>query len=326
MTDRRLALTCLLLGACSADRAGDAASQSPVLRLAPAIEVPAAANAVAGALEAALAKASAVDALVAPDAAAATAAALACRAARPAVRIVAIAGPAAAAAKLVDDGTAAAVIERPTAAAAAIDLVLLAVSGIAPPERLLIGARILTKANAAAGGKPVPAPGDFVLDLLRRQHGDTLTTTPTIDVVFRIGVVVAAGDDPFLAALRDELFAAAKRYPQLAAEPYATVAAAVAANVNGLLVAPTDEPTAVAARQAAATDVKVVAVGREPLGAPPLRFAGVDEERLGAAAGEALRDLLGAGGTVAELQRAGDPFAAARAAGLGRALGATRRP
>jgi hypothetical protein len=79
-------------------------------------------------------------------------------------------------------------------AAAAIDLALLYSHGITIPPRLPLGCRVLTRANAAAGGAARPFAGDFALQMLRGQHTQVLTTTPSVDVVFTIGCV-RCGDD-----------------------------------------------------------------------------------------------------------------------------------
>ena len=58
--------------------------------------------------------------------------------------------------KYVADGLLDATLEYPTGAAAAIDMALLACSGIAPPRRIVLGTRIYTKATLAKGGTLVP--------------------------------------------------------------------------------------------------------------------------------------------------------------------------
>ena len=119
-----------------------------------------------------------------------------------------------------DDAADALVIET-TGAEAVIDLALLAANGIAIPQtRIPIGTRIITRADAVAGGERFAAPGDFVLQMLRQQHRDALQpggessfsmlalTPPAADVA-RSALADAA------LQLSDELLEAAGRHPQI---------------------------------------------------------------------------------------------------------------
>jgi hypothetical protein len=69
-----------------------------------------------------------------------------------------------------------ATIEYPTCAAGAIDLALLACNGVQLPRRIVVGTRVWTPANQAAGGAAVPSAGDIMLADLRAHHGAELTT------------------------------------------------------------------------------------------------------------------------------------------------------
>ena len=256
------------------------------------------------------------------DAAAATAAAAYRKNGRTGIRFVGIGGGADGS-KLVADGLLDATVERPTGAVAAIDMALLACHGLTPPRRLAVGTRVLTKATLAAGGRQIVSPADFVLENLRRQHADVLTTQPKTDNILQIAAVVA---DP---ALRDALIAAAKRYPQVALEMRATVQESLAKDYPAVVFALADAAaTADACKAAKAKNARVVIVGAEPADAEFLCSVGADEQQLGEAAGALAKELLGeAGGAIVELPDAADAAATrARHEGFVKALGLAQKP
>ncbi|HEU4420527.1 MAG TPA: substrate-binding domain-containing protein [Planctomycetota bacterium] len=242
-------------------------------------------------------------------------AALACKQKqRTSIRIVGIGGSAEAQQRVAD-----AVIDatflHPTGAAAAIDMALLACSGIPPPRRLELGTRMFTKATLAAGGTIVPSPGDIVYEALKRQHASVLTTTPVTDVVFRIAMAHRTGGDPRQVRLGEELKTAAKRYPQIqfdyhpaegtAEQQVKLVRDFIAQNYNAILVAPED-PVALrpVCKDAIAKEIKVIVLDRE-LGSDDCTcFVGCNEKAIGKAVGTAIGTLLPNGGAIVELQGA----------------------
>lgn len=109
-----------------------------------------------------------------------------------------------------------AVIVVDTGAAAAVDFALLACDGVAPqPNRIEIGTRTITKANRAAGGSPLLAPGDVLLAMLRMEHTKILTTTPATDVIHSIGLIACQPNAPWQTATTAAVIEAADRYPQI---------------------------------------------------------------------------------------------------------------
>lgn len=224
-----------------------------------------------------------------------------------------------------DDGKADAVVtvSMQALAAAATDLCLLAVSGIAPPPQIEIGARWFTRANRAAGGQTLPSPAEFALAALRQQHAEVLTKTPKTDVVFRIGLVLG-GRDERSSRLVTALTANAREYPQLQVRLGNDPREFLDDNVNALMVAGAGSPALVeACEEATSRGIKVIGIATDlPTRAMSAR-AGIDEASLGQAAAEAIGALLPGGGHVLELgYRADDParvlcrngFAAALAA------------
>ena len=270
-------------------------------------------------------------------------AALACKQKqRTGVRIVGIGGSDEAR-KRVAEGVIDATFLHPTGAAAAIDMALLACSGIAPPRRILLGTRMFTKATLAAGGTIVPAPGDVMVEALRRQHASVLTTTPTTDVVFRIAMAHRTGGDPRRARLGEELKAAAKRYPQIQFDCRAAegtpeqqvnlVRDFIAQNYNAILVAP--EPVAPevgvalgpVCKEAIAREIKVVVLESELGSEDYTCFVGCDDKAIGKAVGTAIGKLLPKGGAIVELQGAMTTSAAQqRHEGFVEALGLRKKP
>jgi hypothetical protein len=196
--------------------------------------------------------------------------------------------------------------------AAAVDLALLWSHGTAPPSRLPLGAQIITAADQAAGGHRRPAPGDLVLQVLRGQHAELLTTTPAIDVVFRVAFV---GSSPATVALRPKVAAAVKRYPQLelSAEPGGAIAPVeLAATIEALgkrgcraaliAVDPAGEVLPAAAK-GAADKAQLALLLLDPLlrAQPAHAVIHGDPEIAGRAVADTLRQLLPAGGQVMEV-------------------------
>ncbi|MFO1077411.1 MAG: substrate-binding domain-containing protein [Planctomycetota bacterium] len=213
----------------------------------------------------------------------------------------------------VANGTLDATFEYPTCGAEAIDLALLACSGVQLPKQLQLGTRTYTKANLAAGGAAIPAPGDIALASLRREHAAILTTEPKTDQVFRIGMAQCTDTEPWRAAMRDDMKRAAARYPQLALDYRAAdndiekqrgiVRDFILQNFNCILVSP-KESLALAAvcKEAMAAGIKVVVIDRA-LGSDDYTcFVGGDNTAIGRAAGDYIKTLLPTGGTIVELE------------------------
>jgi ABC-type sugar transport system substrate-binding protein len=264
-------------------------------------------------------------------------AALACKQKqRTGVRIVGV-GASTEAQKRLAEGVIDATVLCPTCADAAIDMALLACSGIAPRPRLLLGTRLYTKATQASGGRLVPSPDDIFVQGLRMQHANVLTTTPTIDVVFRVGLALCTGGQPRRARIGEELQSAAKRYPQIqfdyrvAESPEQEQKLArdlIAQNYNAILMAPSDPSTlAPVCKEAIAKEIKVIVLDRELEGADGTCFVACDEKSIGRAAATAVKELLPKGGAIVELQGAMTTSTAQqRHEGFVEALGLRKKP
>ena len=217
--------------------------------------------------------------------------------------------------QLVRDGVIDATFAYPTCGAEAIDLALLACSGIDVPKRIELGTVEYTKAAIAAGGRRVTSPGEFMLANLRQQHGDVLTTEPMTDVVFRIGMAQCTDDEPWRVQMGKDLEAAAARYPQIeyhyrsANDDVETqrgiVRDFIAQNFNAILISPKESRSlAAACQEAVAAGIKVIVIDRELGGEDGgfTCFIGGDNVAIGRAAGAHARTLLPAGGVIVELQ------------------------
>ena len=200
------------------------------------------------------------------------------------------------------------------AAAAAIDLALLACHGIALPPKVALGVRVVDETNAAAGGALRPGPGDVGFAVLARQHAAQLTTKPTTDVVFRMGLVASDGGEGWPARAFAAARAAAARYPQLAVEARAgdgTNARAeaalrelLAANVRVLVVALADPaPLAAVAARAAELRIAIVAIDPNLAAAPAACVVGSDPAAVGRALGDLARAALPPDAAVVLLRR-----------------------
>jgi len=205
-------------------------------------------------------------------------------------------------------GGQAALVVAPTGAAVAVDLALLSCHGIAPPRRLALGCRFLLPGGSVT---TQPAPGDFVVELLRRQHADLLTGTPQTDVVFRIGLLTLR-DDGVQRRVREQGTAAAQRYPHLVltarhadGDPARLDGIArefVAAGHRAILIA-TDDATSLGPIAVAAQERNVALIVLDPKA--ECQFAtcciGCDQHTLGRAAGEAAKLLAPNGAAIVEL-------------------------
>lgn len=220
-------------------------------------------------------------------------------------------------------------------AAAAVDLALLRCSGITIPLRLPLGCRVMTHANAAAGGTARPFAGDFALQTLRAEHAKVLTTTPEIDVVFPIGCV-RVGDDATVRATEQAVMAAARRYPQLwlRSLPAAATEASLIAQATTLAQGGTQAIIVVlpAGPALSLTGLRNLTTIQPPALLaldPTLRcntadaVIGSDPETCGRALGETLRTLLPLGGKVVPVKATDldEALLAQRLGGLVAALG-----
>jgi hypothetical protein len=203
-----------------------------------------------------------------------------------------------------------------TGAAAAIDIALLWCHGITPPRQLTVGTRIVVPGDSG-GGTPSPAPGDFVLELLRHQHRDLLTAPPKTDVVFRIG----------LATLHANLVL---EHRDAGGDPARLDAAArdlMALGCRAVLVS-TDDPASLSAIAESARAGNAALIVFDPLArcAGAGCSVGCDQQTLGRAAAQAARRLLPEGAAIVEL---GDPLDGAlqvRRQGFAEALGLREHP
>lgn len=202
----------------------------------------------------------------------------------------------------------------------AVDLALLACHGVALPRQVALGLRVVDAANAAAGGALRPGPGDVGLAVLARQHAAQLTTAPTTDVVFRVGMVASVGGESGPGRAIARARAAAARYPQLVVEARVgdgTLARAESAlrelldaNVRALVVALAD-PAPLAAAAARAAELRIPIVAIEPLlrASPAACVVGSDPAAIGRALADAARGAVPAGSALVLLRPSGSAAA-----------------
>lgn len=202
----------------------------------------------------------------------------------------------------------------------AVDLALLACHGVALPRQVALGLRVVDAANVAAGGQLRPGPGDVGLAVLARQHAAQLTTTPTTDVVFRVGMVASAGGESGPGRAIARARAAAARYPQLVVEARvgdgtlaraeASLRELLAANVRAVVVALAD-PAPLAAVAARAAELRIPIVAIEPLlrASPAACVVGSDPAAVGRALADAARIAVPAGGALLLLRPSGSAVA-----------------
>lgn len=232
---------------------------------------------------------------------------------RPGIRFVGVDALADEGRKYVTDGLLDTTVEYPTLGAEAIDLALLACNGVQLPRELTVGTRVWTAANSNGGGAAVPAPGDFQLKALRHQYEAVLTTSPKTDNFFKIGMAQCNDAEPWRVAMRTDMQAAAKRYPQVQFsyrdagndndKQRAIVADFVAQGFHAIVVSPKESLVlAAACKEALAKNVKVIVLDRR-LGTDDFTcFLGGDNVAIGKAVGDEILRLLPEGGTIVEIQ------------------------
>jgi len=293
-------------------------------------------------MEAVLERLPEIDVIYAHNDAMAHGAAQACKQkGRAGIKIIGVDGLAGEGRKYVEDGLLDATFEYSTCGAEAIDLALLACSGVQGlPPRIKVGTRLFTKANLAAGGAAILSPGAFVMANLRTQHAKILTTTPMIDVVFRVGMAQCTDDEPWRVAMGKDIRAAAARYPQIeliyrsadddVEKQRGIVRDFIAQNVNAILISPKESLALVAVcKEAMTAGIKVIVLDRELGGEADSQtcFIGGDNEQIGREVGRYITKLLGSkGGTIVELQglMTSSP-AQERHAGFARELGLRKK-
>lgn len=217
--------------------------------------------------------------------------------------VVAGLDPAAARAAVSDGHVTAAVARTDACGDAALLLAGLAARGSTVHKQFALGARWFSKANLAAGGTQVPAPGDVALQVLRMQP------TPLSDALLRVQVIVD-GSSPWATAVAADVAAAVPNHLGLAVtNTRAATAAAVSAaldaaagdNPSALLVLTEDLPASRTARERAlARGAKVILVA--PSGDDACTsHVGPDAETIGRAAGAAIESVAPDGAHIVEL-------------------------
>jgi hypothetical protein len=200
-----------------------------------------------------------------------------------------------------------AVVVGETGAAVAVDCAVLACHDLALPGRILVGPRVLTAANLAAGGERRVAPGDLAAATLRRQYGDLFAPQPTAGERHRLAFVQAPGawHDRVLAEVEAaataapllQLHSRAQGHHELALAGLVESAAANGARV--VLVSADDWSwLAAATEKARAAKVVVIAIDGTGAAAGATCIAGADQEAIGRALGETLARLSPSGSAV----------------------------
>ncbi len=158
-----------------------------------------------------------------------------------------------------------------------------------------LGVRWFTKANLAADGARVPAPGDLALEVLRRQH-----PAPATDALLQI-VCIADGSSAWCRAVLADLNRKANRHQGTAVisksvDRTEDLGAALDGTETSnpaaiVLITEAAAPSAAARQRALARACRVIVLGEQPADAHYTSHVGADRETLGRAAGTAIRQL-----------------------------------
>ena len=214
------------------------------------------------------------------------------------IRLVVAGVPSAEARALVIDGTFDATAEHTVECGdAAMALAAMAARGVAVHRHFALGVRWFTKANAAADGARVPAPGDLALQVLRRQHP---APPPPHDALLRI-LCIGDGSSPWCKAALADVVAKAPGHPgttvgsQLVAKAddlAATLDATASQNPSAIVLVTVAAASSSAARQRVlARGCKVIVIGEQPTDEHYTSHVGPDPETIGRAAGAAIQQL-----------------------------------
>jgi ABC-type sugar transport system substrate-binding protein len=215
--------------------------------------------------------------------------------------------------RAVADGSLDASIEYPTCGAEAVDLALLAIESVALPKKIKFGTRVWTKATLAAGGEVKAKGGEIVLDTLRREHATKFAKPATVQTRWKIGMSQCTVGEPWRVAMNTDITRRVAEYPQLElvlltadddTEKQRThLRQFVEMGCKAILVSPKESMALVApCKEAMAKGIPVIVLDRE-LGSDDYTcFIGGDNERIGRAAGDVIRTLLGGAGDIVEIE------------------------
>ena len=217
------------------------------------------------------------------------------------VRLVVAGVPTAEAKALVADGTFDATAEQSVQCGdAALALAAMAARRIDVHRHFALGVCWFTKANLAADGARVPAPGDLALQVLRLQHPAPPVTN---DALLQI-ICIADGSSAWCRAALADFEAKgkdARRHPGLALvsktvdktdELAAALDGTASANPAAVVLITTAAAGSEAARQRAlARACKVIVIGQQPTDEHYTSHVGPDPETIGRAAGAAIQQL-----------------------------------
>lgn len=209
-----------------------------------------------------------------------------------------------------------AVVVDETGAATALDLALLHCSGVQLPKQVPLGTHVLTRGDFEKGGTHRPGPGDFAVEMLRREHADVLAIPPKTDVVFRLVLVQFRGDDPWQVRAGAEAVAAARRHRNLDLSVHVVDANVDAQNAairrcvadgHRAVIVVTDDPETLTevGREAREHGVALILLDRCLRDENAACCIGADQGMLGRAAGETIARLLPNGGAIVHVLGAG---------------------
>jgi len=211
-----------------------------------------------------------------------------------------------------DFGVADTIVVEETGATAALDLAVLASHGVALPDRVALGTRVVSRANVATNGVARAAAGDFVMELLRREHSTHLTARPPADAPLQLGLAQLQPTDPRQERVATELLAAAKKHAWI--DLQVRGAAGDPRRLNDIVttfvreqrrvLVTTDDPAPLAEIRVAAVANDMAILSVDPLlrpGIPITCTVGADPAVMGRAAAEAIARIAPNGGVVIAL-------------------------
>lgn len=213
----------------------------------------------------------------------------------------------------VRDGTIDATVEYKTLGTEAVDLALLAAQGVTLPKDIVLGTRVWTKANFADGGEPIAGSGDVLIADLRRTHAAKLAARTDGGERWKIGMSQCHATEPFRKEMDAEIRERVAKLPQLelvyqdanndTEKQRTQVRQFIEMGCKVILVSPKESMAVVVpCKEAMAKGIPVIVLDRK-LGSDDYTcFIGSDNLRIGRAAGDVIRTLLGGAGDIVEIE------------------------
>lgn len=210
--------------------------------------------------------------------------------------------------RYVREGVLDASIEVPTGGAEGVDLALLAIADVTLPVEIPLGTVLWTEDNIARGGDATPFVGAFVMEALRREGAEALSTAEDGEPV-TLGVLQCIEDPARAEQTMSDILERAARYPRLTLETQVagdnldlSLRQLIAQGHSAILVAMGKRPLpSEASLWAVTVGIPVIVLGDEPATDTYTCLVRADDVTIGRTAGDWAVQRLESGGRILEI-------------------------